>query len=114
MDETQLIESLSSRFQDIEIPQPASIDGPASDRFVLAQLNGSILSQFASWLSSYAELLPSKEATLALFEKAVDAALVALAKNNPVLVRLFGPAVKSSLLKAAGNLYDSIIDRIEV
>jgi len=69
-------------------------------------LQASVLSRFSQFLADNAAMAPSKESVLEMLSKAIDLAFAAA--NRPFISTLIKPAVKSAILSAAGNLYDSI------
>ena len=110
IDQEKLLSTLTQRLSDIELPEAAMDGGPSNDRYAIAMLNTSILSKIGEWIGDYNDLLPAKEVVMELAEKAIDAAMILLKERNPVLVRIFGPALKTSLLRAVSALYDSILN----
>lgn len=110
IDQQKLLAGLTERLDSIELPEAAMDGGPSNDGYALAQIQTSIIARFGEWIGDYTDLLPPKDVVLELLEKAIDAAMVALKAKHPVLVRVFGPAAKVAIIRAASALYDSILN----
>lgn len=111
MVEDVLYEELKAAMRSVELAE-ASIaeaslaDGVTGEMFAIRQLKSGIIAKFAAWLSSNADVVPSKEVVLEMLSRAIDAALIAT--GRPLIAKLLGPIVKQQILTLAGSLYDSI------
>lgn len=104
-----LVQELAIEFQSIEIAEPQYLEGFATvaGELVERKITASILAKFAAFLADNADSLPTKDAVLDILSKAIDLAFTAL--NKPFITSILKPRVKAAILRAAGNLYVSIV-----
>lgn len=91
----------------INLPEASVRDGSLGWMVGTRQLQASILATFTQFLANNMDLLPPKESVLDWLSKAIDAAFTA--SKKPLLTAMLKPAVKTLILKAAGQLYDSLL-----
>ena len=117
IDQEAFIFGLSGEIGSLSLAEPlwSGFDERKFGLLIEQQVVSGIYGKIFEYLSQLGQFLPPKEVLVELIDKAIDAAIVALAKTNPFIARVLGsPIVRDRLRAAILSGLNSLFPVIEV
>ena len=117
LDQEAFITGLSGELELLSYAESAFLGLDLRQSALLAeqQIVSTIFAKVFAFIGQLGQFLPPASELVALIDKAIDAAIVALAQSNPLLARILGsPIVRDRLRAAILSGLESLFPAIEV